>query len=139
MIEELINSISLRIWVFLELFRDFADWVSTFFWYIISIVKTLWYGLVSMTSWIVWLVDDVIWNGAILSLYDTLNNLANLIWGPTFVFIASMFLIIISRIIIAFIFKLFRLNIDYHALNSKSKTWNQHDSLQKYNWDSLFK
>lgn len=130
--------------------EELKSWLNSFYYLIISIkdlfvdigsvilsiFKTLWYWLTSITSSLWSVFNDVIDNGAILWLYNTLNDIASLIWGPTFVLIASMFLIIITRILIAFVFKLFRLNIDYHALNSKNQRWNVEDSKRS---SSLFK
>lgn len=125
--------------------EELKSWLNSFYYLIISIkdifvdigsvllsiLKTLWYWLTSITSSLRSVFNDVIDNGAILWLYNTLNDIASLIGGPTFVIIASMFLIIITRILIAFVFKLFRLNIDYHALNEKNTKYNLKDSASR--------
>lgn len=95
---------------------------------VFSILKTIWYWLTTLVSGLSNVFNEVLWNGALTTLYDTLNWIASYIWGPAMVIICSLFLIIVGRIIIAFVFKIFRLNIDYHALNSKNRRWNQEDS-----------
>ena len=95
---------------------------------VFSILKTIWYWLTTLVSGLSSVFNEVLWNGALTTLYDTLNWIASYIWGPAMVVICSLFLIIVGRIIIAFVFKIFRLNIDYHALNSKTRRRNQEDS-----------
>jgi len=55
-----------------------------------------------------------------------LNNIVPYLgaWGTTF--LATVLFIIIFRIWVAFVFKLLRMNIDYHNSWSASKTLYQH-------------
>lgn len=81
--------------------------------YVFSILRTLWYWLTSLLSWIWSLIVDV-FNWTVFDLIsDWFIQLSLYIWVPWIVFISSLFLIVLLRVVISFIFKFFRLNIDY--------------------------
>lgn len=112
-----------KIW---EIFSGLLEILS----FLGSLIETLVYWIGSLLSWVVRLVNQIFTNGVFSSVWQAFWQIADYIWGPATVIMASLFLLAIVRIGIAFVFKLLRLNIDYHALNSKSKTYNQHDSLK---------
>ena len=98
-------------------------------WYVLSILKALWYGLTSILTWLWNLIVEVFNSGVFVNVNSAFIKLWDYIWGPAVVFIATMLFLIIFRIWLAFVFKIFRLNIDYHSLQSKTRTWNQHTAL----------
>lgn len=113
----------------ITIFSNFFNSVSQVLWYILSIFRALWYALTSILSWLRSLIVEIFNSWVFVNVARAFNNLADYIGGPAVVFISSLLIIIIFRIWVAFVFKLFRLNIDYHSLNSKNKTWNQHSVL----------
>lgn len=111
-----------------NLFSSIVNLVS----YLIWIIKALFYWLWSLLSWVRNLLVNVFDWWVFSSVWLAFNQLTTYIWVPAVVFMASLFLVIIVRIWIAFVFKLLRLNIDYHSLNNKTRTINQHDSLKDH-------
>lgn len=55
---------------------------------------------------------------------SALSKIAIFLGWPTVILFASLLVIVIIRICISFVFKLLRLNIDYHSLQSKTKWLN---------------
>lgn len=108
------------IWNFFSTLLDILSFLD-------SLINTLVYWIGSLLSWVVRLVSQIFTNGVFSSVWQAFSQLSTYIWGPATVIMASLLLLAIVRIGIAFVFKLLRLNIDYHSLNNKSKTYNQHD------------
>ena len=100
--------------------------------YIASILWFIWYGWKTLLIWLF----KILWNIFDWWVFVNVNRafifISDYIWWPVTIIFVSLLFIIIIRIIIAFVFKLLRLNIDYHSLNSKSKRWSQSDSFEKY-------
>jgi len=96
-------------------------------WYILSILKALWYGLTSLLSWLWNLIVEVFNSGVFVNVSNAFTFVSGYIWGPATVFIATMLFIVIFRIWIGFLFKIFRLNINYNSLRYKVKFWNHYD------------
>lgn len=105
---------------------SFFTLIWNFVWYLFDIVKALFYWLTSLLSWVWKVFVNIIDLWFFSSVWNTFSQIASYIWGPVTVILSSLFLLVIFRIWIAFVFKIFRLNIDYHSLTSKNKTWEQH-------------
>ena len=114
-----------RLWNF---FQPILDVLS----YIGAIFKTIRYWITSLLSGLWDLIVDVIQWWVFYNVWNAFTQISSYIWWPATVFIASMLFIIMIRIFIAFIFKLFRLNIDYHSLNYKNKWWNENPNGYDY-------
>lgn len=115
--KELINTLS-----------NFSNWVMNFFnslssivSSIISIVQALFYWLITLLSAVWDLVIQIFEWSAFINITSTFGTISNYIWWPATVFIATIFFVIIVRIWIAFVFKIFRLNIDYHTKRSQTE------------------
>lgn len=135
---KLIDSIGNRFWLLLNRFVSFFQSVIEIIWYWVSIFKTIFYWIGSLFGSVYDLFKEIISGSVIVNVWKAFGDLASYIWWPAVVFISSLLLVVIVRIVIAFVFKMLRLNIDYHTLNSKSKRWNQKDSIEKYWWEPLF-
>lgn len=101
--------------------------------YIWSILKALWLWLTSLLSPLWELIWQVLWNGAVSSLLQAIDRISSYIWWPATVFIMTLFVIILTRIVIWFVFKIMRLNIDYHVLQNRTEKWNRRDIAQHKN------
>lgn len=102
---------------FVKLWNNIIDVLN----YIYSIIKTLWYWLTSLLTWIWDLISDV-FNWTLFGyVSDWLVDLSFFIWSPATVFIASVMLLVILRIWISFVFKIFRLNVNYTTMLKKNK------------------
>lgn len=89
--------------------------------FIFDIIQTLRFWFHSLTTWITEIFADIFWVWDLWGLiYYGWDSVWELIWWPATVIIASLLLIVMVRIIIAFVFKMLRLNIDYNTLNKKT-------------------
>lgn len=120
-----INNLTLRI-------SNFFDPIINVVWYIISIVKTLWFWLTSLLTSSFELFKQIFEWEAITTTAKYFGVIWEYIWGPATVFLASLFVLIILRIWIAFVFKIFRMNLDYKI--SWKKSWKK---MTKKDFDDL--
>lgn len=109
-----------------SIFQGFVSVIN----YIIEIFKSIWYWLTSLIDWVKDLISEVFTWGVFDNVSNAFVYLTDYIWVPAVIFICTLFTVILFRIIVAFVFKLFRLNIDYHSLQSKNRTLNQHSKLK---------
>lgn len=98
----------------------FFNIIVNFIWYLFDIVKAVFYWLWSLLTSVYDLLLQFLNNWVMNNVWNAFAMLWDYLWGPAVVFIASLFLVILFRIFIAFVFKIFRLNIDYHTLSDKS-------------------
>lgn len=81
--------------------------------YIISIVWFIFYGWKTLIIWIFKLFTYLV-NGDLVNYVNSgYINLSQYIWSTWTIFLFCMFFIIVIRILIAVVFKIFRFNIDY--------------------------
>lgn len=128
MYDDIVNSISnltLKI-------TNFFEPIINVVWYIISIVKTLFFWLTSLLSSSFELFKEVFEWEAITTVARYFGVIWEYIGGPATVFLASLMLLIILRIWIAFVFKLFRLNIDYNSFDKNSRKANAWDNASEH-------
>lgn len=122
--EFLVNAVS----ILTATLADLWNWIIrslkslvTFFDTTWSIIKTLWFWIKTLLSWTWSLIQDLFnW-----SLFDYLanwfNDLQLYIGFPWVIFMFSILFVIMIRIIIAFVFRMFRLNVDYKTMKTKRK------------------
>lgn len=129
----IINSINAFISYFWKLYTAviwFFNLIWSFFTSIFSILQSLWYGATTLFSWI-WEVVNQVFDSPVFDYIWTIwNYLVNFLWYPTVLFLCTMFIIILVRIWIAFVFKVLRLNVDYHNTYQKNRTLWQHSKLK---------
>lgn len=98
---------------FFNIVINFFSSILNFFTWLWSILSTLWFGAKTLFSKVIelvneifnwWLFDYVLWR---------FNELVLFIGRPAVLFISTLFFVVLVRIGIAFVFKMFRLNIDY--------------------------
>lgn len=106
--------------------------------YIWDILKALWFWLTSLLSWVWDLAVEVLDGWVFLNVVRAFETISWYIWWPATIFLGTMLFVIVFRIFVAFVFKLFRLNIDYHEDKSRSYNWSKHDSLDSYKGEPLF-
>lgn len=99
--------------------------------YIYSMLKALWYWLTSLLTWTWQLIVQIFDWWVFNTVWTYFNYLASYIGYPAVIFISTLLFFIIFRIWVAFVFKIFRMNIDYHSLTSKNRTREQHSNLKK--------
>ena len=128
MYDSIVNAIS----NFTIKISNFFEQIVNFVWYLVSIVKTLRYWLTSLLSASFDLFKQVFEWEAITTTITYFWKIAEYIWGPATTFLASLFIIIILRIWIAFVFKLFRLNIDYNSFDKNTRKANAWDRSSEY-------
>lgn len=117
--------------VFVSKFISFCNSVVSVLSYIWSLLKTLWFWLTSLLSW-VWDLVVQLFNWTIFNYVGSaFSSISYYIWTPAVIFMSSLFLVIILRIAIAFVFKILRLNIDYHNTYENTRTLWQHGKLKK--------
>ena len=114
---------------FYDLLVNFYDWLMSVLGSIAWILASIWYWFTTLTSWILNIqFVEIFNNGALVKANQTLIDLWWLIWGPAVVFLCSIILLVIARVVVAFVFKILRLNLDYQTHKT---TWNETQSRQK--------
>lgn len=119
-------------WTFVQRITNFFNTIIDAVSYVISILKAIWFWLVSLLSWIWDLIVEVFQWDVFVRVNSAFTQLWDYIWWPAVVFLSSLLLLIIFRIWVSFVFKILRLNIDYHSLQSNTKRWNQEDAKSKW-------
>lgn len=105
--------------VFVNKFVAFCNIIISVLSYIWSIIKTLWYWLTSLLTGAWELITDFFsWY-----IFDYLGYwftfLTNYIWVWPVVFMSSLLLLILLKIWISYVFKIFRLNLDHKVFSKK--------------------
>lgn len=114
---------------YILLLFDFLIW-SEVFYIDFSILQSLWYGATTLFSWIWEVVNQVFDSPVFDYIWNIRNYLVNFMWYPTVLFLCTMFIIILVRIWIALVFKVLRLNVDYHNTYQENRTLWQHSKLK---------
>lgn len=127
---KVVDSIWNWFWLLINRITIFFNSVLEILSYIWQILSALWYWLTSLLSWIWDLVLEVLRWWVFLNVASAFSTLASYIWWPAVVFLSTLMFIIIFRIFLAFVFKILRLNIDYHNTQSKTRSLSQHESLK---------
>lgn len=120
------STISNWFWILINRIVSIWNGFVNVFSYIITLFKTLFYWLTSLLSSLWNLISQVFQWEVLSTVSDTFIKLSEYIWTPATIFMASLLFIIFVRIVIAFVFKILRLNIDYYSLTSRIRTWQQH-------------
>lgn len=87
--------------------------------YIRSMLKALWFWLISLISWVSQLLNQTLASDLLWNVAEQFVNIAKYIWVWPTIFIATLLFIIMFRIVVAFILKFFRMNIDYQEKSTK--------------------
>lgn len=104
---------------FFTLCKTFFQSIIDFLWNIWSILSTLWFWIKTLLNWI-WSLIEYIFNWTLFDyLFNWFNDLSLYIGFGGVTFLSSIFFVILVRICIAFVFKMFRLNIDYKKMKTK--------------------
>lgn len=119
-------------WNLIQSINSIWQSIINVFSYIFSILKALWLWLTSLLSPIWELISDVLWNGAISSLAQSIDRISGYIWWPATIFIMTLFVLVLTRIVIAFVFKIFRLNLDYKTNSTQWKEDKQAREKDKF-------
>lgn len=121
---EKLTAVITNIWDF---FSTFTNWVLDFISFLVSIVWFIRYAWKTLIIWVYKLFLRVLNSSVFLNVSQAFLNLSDYIWFGAYFIYALMFVIIV-RIIIAFVFKILRLNIDYNALDKntyKANAWDR--------------
>lgn len=111
-------SIFSRLWtIIVYFFNNITEVIGT----VVSIASTLWYWVRTLFSSVIDLTRQLFQGELFYHVWITFNNLSTFIWVPATIFLASLFLVVIVRIGISFVFKLLRLNANYNSLQKKNK------------------
>lgn len=110
---------------FSSLWSIISWWISiiqAIFYWLTSLLSKVWDLAIQIFDW--WVFTNVGRAFEILSAY---------IWWPATAFLGVMLFLIIVRIAIAFVFKIFRLNIDYHTDRAKTDKINAEEYKKSHN------
>ena len=122
--EFIVNWISLLVNNLVRFFtmcRTFFQSIIDFLWNVWSIFSTLWFWVKTLLSWI-WSLIIYIFDWSIFTyLYNWFVDLSWYIWYGGAYFVSSLLFVIMVRIVIWFVFKMFRLNIDYKTMKTRWK------------------
>ena len=129
---------------FKNLILSIFNWITDFFGVIvdiwknvISILSALWYAVSTLFTSLRDIAYEVVSNGTLVQVSSAFGQLSDLIWWWPAILLASLLMVAMVRIIVAFVLKIFRFNVDYHVKKTNSNTWNKHDYINS-NQKSLF-
>lgn len=115
------TTISNWFWILLKTIGNIFSTILTLVNNIIDIIGALLYWFGSIMSWLWDLIVQVFDWWVFTTVGRMFDMLSQYLWAPAVIFMSTLFLIIVFRIFIAFIFKFFRLNIDYSNTLFSSK------------------
>lgn len=122
--EFIVNAISIltvNISRFFTMCKTFFQSIIDFFNNVLSIFEVLWFWIKTLLSW-VWKLITEIFDWTLFDyLFNWFNDLSLYIWYSGALFISSILFVVIIRIIISWVFKMFRLNQDYNTMKTKWK------------------
>lgn len=128
----LIDTIGNWFWLLLNRLVSFFQSVVEIIWYWVSVFKTIFYWIGSLLGSVYDLFKEIIGGSVIVNVWKAFWDLASYIWWPAVVFISSLLLVVIIRILIAFVFKILRLNIDYNSFDKQTRKANSWDNASEY-------
>lgn len=102
-------------------FLDIWSFIVSIFWFIYYAWKTL-------IIWVAKLIWSVLDWWVFVNVNRAFDVVSDFIGGPATIFLASLLLIVIIRILIAFVFKMMRLNIDYNSFDKNTRKANAWDN-----------
>lgn len=146
MYDSIVNAIN-NVWWFIW---SIVDWIWNFFTGVLDFFVAIYEILVNIASFIIsaiWFIyfawkTLIVWVARLL--YDVLDGsvfynvnrafvyISDYIWWPATIFLSALLLIIIIRIIIAFVFKLMKMNIDYNSFDKQSRKANAWSNASEY-------
>lgn len=126
---------------------NFFDSLWTIISYLWSIIEVIRYWFASLVSGAFNLVIEVLNWEAILNTARAFWKIAEYIWWPATVFLASLLIIIMLRIAIWFVWRILKMNDSYNMRKTNwakwiEQTWEKHvsDSIDEFeNWKRLFR
>lgn len=135
----------------LHVWQNISDWSSvlttriTTIWnsilnvlsYVVRIFQAIRYALTSLLTSAKELLSQVIEWDVFFQVWSALSKLTDYLWWPAVVFLATMLLLALFRIAIAFVFKILKLNLDYHSTWEKQRSENKRVSVSEA-YKSLF-
>lgn len=117
--------------------------IWTWIWKLVDTIGTIWQSIIDVWAYAIWIFKAIffgIWSlctsvfqlayhvfesNVFNSVSTAFEYVSGFIWWPATIFISTMLFVIIVRIAVAFVFKLFRLNIDYHRNQSQLDAYNK--------------
>ena len=112
------------------LFNSLVDIVANIGSFLISILWFLWYGWKTLLVWIRKLLNYIFEWWVFINVNRAFVQISQYIWWPATIFLSALLFLIIVRIIVAFVMKLLRRNVDYHALNDRTEYLNKRERLK---------
>ena len=91
----------------------FFNWILAVLSYIWSMLKSLRYWLTTLVSWTYDMIVDLFDSNLFSIISDSFNYVSNYIWNWATWFILTILFLALLRIWFAFLFKHFRMNLDY--------------------------
>lgn len=104
--------------------------------YIVSWLWFIWYWWKTLIVWTFKLVAQVVSGSVFLNVNNAFIYLSHYIWLVPTVFLSAWLLLAIIRILVAFVFKILRKNLDYNTLQANTTKVNLDKSKTRF---SLFK
>lgn len=123
--DSIVNSTSSFFSVVRSVFSFFIEIFGALFYLWKSLLIAIWKLFQYVISW-----------EAFIKVFSTLKDISTYIGGPATAFLSALLFVIIARIIIAFLFKILRLNLDYNSLQTNTMKNNKDIISRKHN---LFK
>ena len=121
-------------WFFWQLWNILESIAS----FILSVCWFFWYAWKSLVIWIYKLLYYVFDWSVFVNVNRVLVQISDYIWWPATVFLSCMLILVIIRIIVAFVFKIFRRNLDYHSMQKANKRISLEDAIEDMKWRWFF-
>lgn len=111
-----------------------TETIVNIFSYIVSILWFLFYAWKTLLVWVFKLLWNILEWWVFVNVASAFEKISYYIGGPATIFICALLFVIIIRIIVAFVFKILRLNMDYNTMKTDWKTkqeWDRITAFQK--------
>ena len=112
---------------------DFFNSLSSIISSIISVVQALWYWLTTLLSAVRELIVQLFEWYPFINTASAFGIISNYIGWTATVFFATILFVIIIRIWVSFVFRILKLNIDYHSSRANTEKYAAEDSKRNHN------
>lgn len=114
-------------------FEHVAQLFMNFVSYVVSILWFIWYAWKTLILWVYRLLVYIFDNWVFINLQRAFLFISDYIWNQATVFLFALLFVAIVRVIVAFVFKILRLNLDYNTLQRETTRNNLDISRKRFN------
>lgn len=119
-------------------FNHLTDIIESIVSFLLWILWFVWYAWKTLITWVYKLLYRIFDWWVFINVNKAFIQISEYIWWPATVFLSAILLLVITRIVIAFVFKIFRRDLDYNALQRKKKAISIDQAIEDMKWRWFF-